>query len=97
MAASNRKEQTGMVQLNGTVEGKGNALVDNSLSFLSPFLPYIVFVYMCFASHMVLLRFYHDSSLFTSHVTSTHAGAHDDRHCERERVHMGVPERIGAQ
>ena len=35
--------------------------------------------------------------LFTSPVTSIHAGTRDDRHCERERVHMaGVPERIRA-
>ena len=54
---------------------------------------------------MVLLEFYHDSSHFTSPVTSIHAGAHDDRHCvcerererKKERVHMaGVHERIGA-
>ena len=33
---------------------------------------------------MALLGFYQNSSLFTSHVTIIHAGAHDNRHCERE-------------
>ena len=29
-------------------------------------------------------------------MTSIYAGAHDDRHCKRDRVHMaGIPERIG--
>ena len=44
----------------------------------------------------MLLGFYHDSSIFISSMTSIHAGSHDDRHGEGQRVHMaGVPERIG--
>ena len=39
---------------------------------------------------MVLLGFYHDSSLFTSPVTSFHPRASDDMHCERESAHGGV-------
>ena len=67
------------------------------LSFLPPF-SHTSLSYLCFASQMVLLGFHNDSSLFTSPVTSIHAGACDDKHCERERVHMvGVPKRIGAQ
>ena len=68
--------------------------------FLPPF-SHTLLLYLCFPSQMVLLGFYHDSSLFTSTVTSIHTGAHNDRHCvcererERERVHMvRVPERI---
>ena len=45
---------------------------------------------------MVLIRFYHDSSLLNLPVTSINAGAFDDRYCDSERVHMAeVPERIG--
>ena len=54
--------------------------------FLPPF-SHTSLLYLCFASHMALLGFYHDSSLFTSPVTSTHAGARDNRHCERDSVH----------
>ena len=32
--------------------------------------------YLCIASQMVLLGFYHDSTLFPSLVTSIYAGAH---------------------
>ena len=53
--------------------------------------------YLCFTSQMALLGFYHNSSLFTSTVTSIQTRAWDNRHCVRERVHVaGVPERIGA-
>ena len=52
------------------------------MTFLTPFLPYIA-LYLCFASQMVLLVFYHDYSLFTSPVASIHTGA-CNRHCERE-------------
>ena len=46
---------------------------------------------------MALVGFYHAFSLFTSPVTSIHAGARDDRRCARKRVHMvKVPERKGA-
>ena len=49
----------------------------------------IQLLYLCFASQRVLLGFYRDSSLFTFPVTSIHAGACDDRHCERESAHGG--------
>ena len=66
-------------------------------SSLDFFTPCTSLLYQCFSLQMALLGFYHDSSLFTSHVTSIHAGALDDRHCEKERVHIaGVLERIGA-
>ena len=42
------------------------------------------------------LWLFHDSSLFTSPVTSIHAEARDDRHCEKENLHGGVLERKGA-
>ena len=45
---------------------------------------------------MVLLGFYHTSSLFTSPMTSIHTGARDNRHCERECACGRVSERIGA-
>ena len=38
---------------------------------------------------MVLLGFYNDSSFFHLPLTSIHAGARDDRHCERENAHGG--------
>ena len=56
--------------------------------FLPP-LSHTFLLYMCFASQTALLGFYHDSSLFTSPMTSIHAGARENRHCvcvrERER------------
>ena len=53
------------------------------LSFKSPF-SHTSLLLQCFASQMALLGICHDSSLFTSPVTSINAGASDDRHCERE-------------
>ena len=44
---------------------------------------------------MALLGFYHDSSLFTSPVTSIYAGAPGDRHCERECTKWGTREDRG--
>ena len=51
--------------------------------FLTPFSRTLL-KYQCFASQMALLGFYHDSSLFTSPLTSVNAVAHDDRHCGNE-------------
>ena len=60
-----------------------------------PLFSLTLLLYLCFASQMVLLGFYHDPSIFTSPMTSIHAGAQYNRHCER--VHLaGVPKRIGA-
>ena len=56
-------------------------------SFIPP-LSHTLLLYLCFALQMAMLGFYHDSSLFTSPVTSFHTGARDDMHCEREQVHM---------
>ena len=47
--------------------------------------------YLCLASQMALLGFYHDSSLFTSPVTSIHAGAGDNRYCEKECTWQEYP------
>ena len=54
--------------------------------FLPPFSNTLL-LYLCFAHQMALLGFYHDCSLSTSAVTSIHAGACDDRHCEKESGH----------
>ena len=51
---------------------------------------------LCFLSQMALLGFYHNPSLFTSPMTNIHAGARDDRHCDRESSWGRVLERIGA-
>ena len=46
---------------------------------------------------MVLQGFDLDSSLFTFPMTSIHAEARDNRHCELESAHgAGAPKRIGA-
>ena len=54
--------------------------------FLPPF-SNISLLYLCFASQMVLLGFPLNSSLLNSPVTSIHAGACDNKHCERESGH----------
>ena len=47
-------------------------------------------LYLCFASQMSLLEFYHDSSLYLP-MTSIHGGACGGWHCERECTRWGYP------
>ena len=54
-------------------------------------------LYLCSASQMALLGFYHNSPLFTSPVTSIHAGEHDNTHCERECMWRGIHEDRGTK
>ena len=56
--------------------------------FPSPLFPHMALISM-FASQMALLGNLCDSSLFAFPVTSIHAGARDNRHCERECTQWG--------
>ena len=76
-------------------------LITDSANLLLPkcFLPpfsHTSLLYTCFAPQTALLGFYHDFSLFTSPVTSIHAGARDERHCERKSACGRVPKNIRA-
>ena len=52
--------------------------------FLPPF-SHTLILYLCFAAQMALLELYYDSALFSSPLTSIHAGACGNRHYERVR------------
>ena len=77
---------------------------DQTITFILPLTFPIQRTYIC-ATQMALLGLFqeisfqaisqslwlfHDSSLFTSPMTSIHAGARDNRHCEREFTWQGT-------
>ena len=68
-----------------SLEDKVSDLLKKAAEFFTP-LSHTLLLYLCFASQMGLQGFYHNSSLFTSPVTSIHAGVCDDRHCKSVHV-----------